>query len=133
MLKYTKKIQMDNFIFYSPTEFVFEKERENETGEYVKKFGGTRVLIHYGSGSAVRSGLLDRVKKSLDDEGIFLPSLAQRKRIFPHLSKIRASVTDRPVDLFRSALTILPRYIILQQKLHYKRRIICFFGCPSIY
>ncbi|MBQ8826469.1 MAG: iron-containing alcohol dehydrogenase [Oscillospiraceae bacterium] len=62
---------MDNFNFYSPTEFVFGRERENEAGSYVKKYGGSRVLIHYGSGSAVRSGLLDRVKESLDKEGIF--------------------------------------------------------------
>lgn len=61
---------MDNFNFYSPTEFVFGKDRENETGKYVKKFGGKKVLIHYGGGSVVRSGLLDRVKKSLDVEGI---------------------------------------------------------------
>lgn len=66
---------MDNFNFYSPTEFVFGRERENETGKYVKKYGGTRVLIHYGSGSAVRSGLLDRVKKSLDSEEIFYTEL----------------------------------------------------------
>lgn len=61
---------MENFSFYSPTEFVFGKETENECGKYVKKFGGTKVLIHYGSGSAVKSGLLDRVKASLDAEGI---------------------------------------------------------------
>lgn len=62
---------MNNFNFYSPTEFVFGKERENECGEYVRKYGGSRVLIHYGSGSAVKSGLLDRVKKSLDEAGIY--------------------------------------------------------------
>lgn len=61
---------MDNFDFYSPTEFVFGRDTENECGRYVRKFGGTKVLIHYGSGSAVRSGLLDRVKKSLDNENI---------------------------------------------------------------
>ncbi|MDO5150064.1 MAG: iron-containing alcohol dehydrogenase [Oscillospiraceae bacterium] len=66
---------MENFNFYSPTEFVFGRDRENETGKYVKKYGGTRVLIHYGSGSAVRSGLLDRVKKSLDSEEIFYTEL----------------------------------------------------------
>ncbi len=61
---------MDNFEFYSPTEFVFGKERENDCGKYVKKYGGKKVLIHYGGGSAVKSGLLDRVKASLDSEGI---------------------------------------------------------------
>lgn len=61
---------MDNFDFCSPTYFVFGKGRETETGTYVKKYQGTRVLIHYGGGSVVRSGLLDRVKESLDAEGI---------------------------------------------------------------
>lgn len=61
---------MDNFNFYSPTEFVFGEGRENECGFYVKKFGGSKVLIHYGSGSVVRSGLLDRVKASLEKENI---------------------------------------------------------------
>ena len=61
---------MDNFTFHSPTEFVFGKDTENECGKYVKKYGGSKVLIHYGGGSAVKSGLLDRVKKSLETEGI---------------------------------------------------------------
>lgn len=61
---------MTNFSFYSPTEFVFGKGTENECGSYVRKHGGTKVLIHYGSGSAVRSGLLDRVKHSLEASGI---------------------------------------------------------------
>ena len=66
---------MDNFNFYSPTEFVFGRDRENEAGEYVKKYGGSKVLIHYGGGSAVRSGLLDRVKKSLTDSGVSFTEL----------------------------------------------------------
>ncbi len=56
---------MDNFNFYSPTEFIFGRGRENEVGQYVKKYGGTKVLIHYGGGSAVKSGLLSRVEQSL--------------------------------------------------------------------
>jgi alcohol dehydrogenase YqhD (iron-dependent ADH family) len=61
---------MNNFTFYSPTYFVFGKSTENEAGHYVKRFGGSKVLIHYGSGSVVRSGLLDRVKASLEQENI---------------------------------------------------------------
>lgn len=36
---------MENFNFYSPTEFVFGQDRENECGKYVKKFGGSKVWI----------------------------------------------------------------------------------------
>lgn len=66
---------MENFTFYSPTYFVFGKDEERNVGKYVKRFGGTKVLIHYGGGSVVRSGLLDRVKKSLTDEGLSFVAL----------------------------------------------------------
>ena len=61
---------MNNFTFYAPTYFAFGKDTENETGKYVKRFGGTKVLIHFGGGSVIRSGLMDSVKKSLEAESI---------------------------------------------------------------
>jgi hypothetical protein len=61
---------MDNFQFYSPTEFIFGRDAESKAGEMVKKYGGTKVLIHYGSGSAVKSGLIAKVRNSLSECGI---------------------------------------------------------------
>ena len=61
---------MNDFDFYSPTYFAFGKDREQDAGALVRRFGGAKVLIHYGGGSVVRSGLLDRVKSSLTAEGI---------------------------------------------------------------
>lgn len=61
---------MNSFNFYSPTEFVFGQDTENQSGSLVKKYGGSRVLVHYGSGSAVRSGLLGRVTDSLERAGL---------------------------------------------------------------
>ena len=61
---------MNNFQFYSPTEFIFGKDAEDHVGSYVKKYGGTKILLHYGGSSARKSGLLDRVKSSLEAEGI---------------------------------------------------------------
>ena len=61
---------MENFTFYSPTFFVFGKESENQAGEYVKKFGGSKVLIHFGGKSAKASGLLDRVEAPLKASAI---------------------------------------------------------------
>ena len=61
---------MENFTFYSPTYFVFGKDEETNAGKYIKRFGGQKVLIHYGGGSVVRSGLLARVKRSLAEEGL---------------------------------------------------------------
>ena len=60
-----------DFTLYTPTKVVFGRKTEEKAGELVRSFGGTRVLIHYGGSSAVRSGLLDRVKSSLDRAGIF--------------------------------------------------------------
>lgn len=61
---------MDNFNFYSPTEFVFGRDAENRCGECAARHGGSRVLIVYGGGSAVRSGLLGRVETALEAAGI---------------------------------------------------------------
>lgn len=61
---------MNDFDFYSPTYFVFGRGREAEVGTYVKKFGGSRVLVLYGGQSAKKSGLLDRVRASLTGAGL---------------------------------------------------------------
>ena len=61
---------MNNFIFYSPTEFVFGKATEMQVGALARKHGARKVMVVYGGGSVVRSGLLDRVKQSLQEAGI---------------------------------------------------------------
>ena len=61
---------MVNFEYYTPTKVVFGKDAESQTGELLKEFGATKVLVHYGSNSAKRSGLLDRICGSLDKAGI---------------------------------------------------------------
>ena len=66
---------MRNFDFYSPTYFVFGKDREAETGRYVKRFGGSRVLVVYGGQSAKRSGLLDRIMACLKEENLYAVEL----------------------------------------------------------
>lgn len=66
---------MNSFDFYSPTYFIFGKDRELEVGSYTKKFGGSRVLVVYGGQSCKRSGLLDRVMTSLNDASLFAMEL----------------------------------------------------------
>lgn len=56
---------MDNFRFYAPTYFCFGKDSEQNIGELVKRFGGTKVLIHYGGGSIKKNGVFDKVTASL--------------------------------------------------------------------
>lgn len=77
---------MNNFAFYSPTEFVFGKGTESQTAELVKKYKGTKVMIVYGGGSVVRSGLLDKVKNTSTKQALlmwnweaFSPILPTRK------------------------------------------------------
>lgn len=61
---------MQNFTYYTPTEVIFGKGTEDQTGAEVKKWGGTHALIVFGGGSVVKSGLLKRVEDSLEREGI---------------------------------------------------------------
>ena len=61
---------MENFEFVSPTHFVFGREAEEQVGEKLAAAGAKRVLVHFGGGSAVASGLIDRVGASLDAAGI---------------------------------------------------------------
>ncbi|MHB9056578.1 MAG: iron-containing alcohol dehydrogenase [Paludibacteraceae bacterium] len=61
---------MNNFNFYSPTYFEFGRNTEEKAGKLVKEFGGKKVLVHYGGGSVIRSGLFGRVLTALDNENI---------------------------------------------------------------
>ncbi len=61
---------MQSFTYYSPTKVIFGKEAETQTAQQVRAFGGSRVLLVYGGGSVVRSGLLARVEGSLTEAGI---------------------------------------------------------------
>ena len=61
---------MKDFSFYAPTEVVFGEQSEEQVAALVRKYGGTKVLVHYGGQSAVRSGLLDKVCGLLAADGI---------------------------------------------------------------
>lgn len=61
---------MRDFVYYTPTEVVFGKDSEAQIAALVKKHGGSKVLVHYGGQSAIRSGLLDKVESQLKEQGI---------------------------------------------------------------
>jgi hypothetical protein len=61
---------MKDFNYYAPTEVVFGKQSEEQVAALVKKYGGTKVLVHYGGQSAVRSGLLDKICGLLREGGV---------------------------------------------------------------
>ncbi len=83
---------MFNFDYFTPTKVVFGKNTEMRIAELVKQSGGSRVLIHYGGRSAVKSGLIDRVQKSLDENGIFYVKLGGVVPN-PHLGKVREGIS----------------------------------------
>lgn len=82
---------MNNFVYETPTKVYFGKDEELKAGSIIKAFNPNKVLIHYGKGSVVKSGLLDRVKKSLDDEGISYVELGGVKPN-PELSLVRTGI-----------------------------------------
>ena len=61
---------MRNFKYYAPTYVEFGRDAELKVGQLVKQYGGTKVLLHYGGQSAIRSGLLARVEESLTQAGV---------------------------------------------------------------
>lgn len=61
---------MENFTFYSPTEFVFGRDTQSQTGQLVARYGGKKVMIVSGGSSAEKSGLLAQIRQSLSDAGI---------------------------------------------------------------
>jgi hypothetical protein len=66
---------MKDFNYYTPTEVVFGEQSEEQVACLTKKYGGTKVLVHYGGKSAQRSGLLDKICKLLSDGGIAYETL----------------------------------------------------------
>lgn len=66
---------MEKFVYHAPTEIVFGRDTELKAAELVKKYGGSRVVLIYGGRSAVKSGLIDRVVKNLEENGISVKAL----------------------------------------------------------
>lgn len=82
---------MINFEYYNPTEIIFGKGREQETGAHVKAYGGNKVLLHYGGGSIKRSGLYEEVLRSLQDAGLEVVELGGVQPN-PRVSKVREGI-----------------------------------------
>jgi alcohol dehydrogenase YqhD (iron-dependent ADH family) len=81
---------MDNFIFQNPTKIVFGRSMENSAGSEAKAYA-EKVLLHFGGTSAVKSGLLDRVKASLKSAGVAWVELGGVKPN-PRLSLVREGI-----------------------------------------
>lgn len=88
---------MQNFVYYAPTEVIFGKGVEADTGRAAKKWGATRVLLVYGGGSVRKSGLLQRIQQALEDENIYWEELGGVKPN-PRLSLAEEGV-QRALDM----------------------------------
>lgn len=82
---------MRNFTYYTPTEVCFGKGQVSRTGELIKKYGGTRVLIHYGSERVVKTGLIKKITDQLDELGIAYTLLGGVVPN-PRISKVREGI-----------------------------------------
>ena len=82
---------MKDFNFYSPTQVVFGKQSEEQVAALIKKYGGTKVLVHYGGSSARKSGLLDKIFGLLQEANIPYVELGG---VIPNplLSKVREGI-----------------------------------------
>ncbi|MCR5148629.1 MAG: iron-containing alcohol dehydrogenase [Eubacterium sp.] len=78
---------MFDFKYFTPTKVIFGKDTEKQVADLIKEFGGTKVLIHYGGGSVVRSGLLKKVTDILEEAGINFVTLGGAVPN-PHLSLV---------------------------------------------
>ena len=78
---------MFDFKYFTPTKVLFGKNTEDKVAELIQEFGGKRVLIHYGGGSVIRSGLMQRVTDKLDAAGISYVKLGGTVPN-PHLSLV---------------------------------------------
>ena len=88
---------MFSFSYYTPTKVVFGPAAEEQTGGLVKAQGCKKALIHYGGGSVVRSGLLDRIKASMDQAGVAYVELGG---VVPNP---RLSLVYQGIDLVRQS------------------------------
>ena len=78
---------MFDFKYFTPTKVLFGKNTEEKVAELIQEFGGKKVLIHYGGGSVIRSGLMQRVTDKLDQAGIAYVKLGGAVPN-PHLSLV---------------------------------------------
>ena len=82
---------MKDFNYYAPTEVVFGKQSEEQVASLIRKYGGKKVLVHYGGSSAVKSGLLDKICGLLGEDGIEYVTLGGVVPN-PRLSKVREGI-----------------------------------------
>ena len=82
---------MRSFEYFTPTRVSFGKDTHLQAGTAVKELGCKKVLIHYGSHSAIENGLINAISRSLSDEGIDFVTLGG---VIPNprLSKVREGI-----------------------------------------
>ena len=95
---------MTDFDYWSPTYIAFGKGKEARTGELVRRFGGHKVLLHFGGGSAIKSGLIDRVKASLAEAGVDFVELGGVKPNGNTLGAFRPLTADDVAAIYRLCL-----------------------------
>lgn len=106
---------MENFVFYSPTKFLFGKGEAAQAGPQIAAFGGSKVLLVYGGGSVKRNGSYDDVTASLKAAGIPWTELSgiqanpRSGKVYEGIDIVRREHVDFLLALAAAPSSIPPR------------------------
>ena len=85
---------MHSFEYFCPTEIIFGQGAEDKVADKIRKYGGKRVMILYGGGSAFKSGLVPKIERQLKAGGFDGLKVLGGVKPNPRLSFARQAVRD---------------------------------------
>lgn len=85
---------MHSFEYFCPTEIIFGQGAEDKVADKIRKYGGKRVMILYGGGSALKSGLVPKIERQLKAGGFDGLKVLGGVKPNPRLSFARQAVRD---------------------------------------
>ena len=96
---------MKDFTYYNPTRIEFGKGKEDNIGKYISEYGVTKVLVVYGSDRIKKSGLFDKIAKSLTGNGITFEELGGVQSN-PVLSKVNEGIAIAKTKAVEAVLAV---------------------------
>ena len=85
---------MQSFEYFCPTEIIFGRDAENCIAEKIRRHGGSRVMVLYGGGSAIKSGLLPKIERLLLTGGLAALKVIGGVKPNPRLSFARRAIQE---------------------------------------
>lgn len=91
---------MLDFEYYTPTKVYFGRNSDEKIGQVIKEYGYKKILLHYGTGSAEKSGLLGKVRRKLEEAGLEYVELG-------------GVVANPRIDLIRKGIELAKKEILI--------------------